>query len=86
MKQKALDWFKKHYPDLHNQMVSCDHTHSNGGRNPFHMEGDVFTHALMVLDLAKEDINHIFAALLHDIGKVSTRHEKSDGKGIEQLK
>jgi predicted kinase len=80
MKQKVVEWFKKNYPDLHNQMIASDHTHSNGRKNPYHMEGDVFVHSMMVLDLAKDDINHIFAALLHDIGKVSTRHEKRDGK------
>ncbi len=80
MKTKVVEWFKKHYPDLHNQMILSDHTHSNGRKNPYHEEGNVFVHTMMVMDLAKEDINHIFAALLHDIGKVSTRHEKADGK------
>ena len=80
MKQKIVEWFEKNYPVLIKDMKNCDHTHSNGSKNPFHMEGAVFCHTMMVLDLVKNDINHIFAAMLHDIGKISTRYEKSNGR------
>lgn len=80
MKQKVLHWFETNYPSLVESMKMCNHTHTNGSPNPFHMEGNVFVHTMMVLDLAKNDINHIFAALLHDIGKLSTRHEKDNGR------
>lgn len=80
MKALAKNWFMTNYPELHRQMVSCLHYHSNGTPNPFHLENDVWTHTGMVLDLCNDDINHIFAALLHDIGKVDTRYEKSSGR------
>ena len=80
IKKNVLIWFEKNYPTLVESMKMCNHTHSNGRANPYHLENGVWTHAMMVLDLAKEDINHIFAALLHDIGKIFTRHEKSDGR------
>jgi poly(A) polymerase len=38
-----------------------------------HQEGDVLTHTLMVLDNAKPGLRNQMAALLHDIGKPSTR-------------
>jgi len=80
MKGIVVKWFAQHYPDLYNQMKVCNHDHSNGGQNPFHLENDVLSHTMMVLDLAKNDINHIFAAVLHDLGKLYTRYEKDNGR------
>ena len=80
IKKNVINWFETHYSDLHNQMVVCNHTHTSGRPNPYHLENGVWTHTMMVMDLAKNDINHIFAALLHDIGKISTRHEKDNGR------
>lgn len=49
------------------------------GQNKHHLEGCVYTHTLMVLELAKPGVVHQFAALLHDVGKPRARKEM-DGK------
>lgn len=80
LKKDILNWFVKNYPLIYQKMKDCSHTHSNGSINPFHQEGTIETHSLLVLDLANNDPNHIFAAILHDIGKINTRYEKENGK------
>jgi len=75
MKTTVLEWFKINYKQLYDQMDGCSHTHSNGNLNPFHLEGSILAHTMLVLDLTSNDINHIFAAVLHDIGKLYTRRE-----------
>lgn len=77
METQILEWFKTNQKELYNFMQNCSHHHSNGNQNPFHLEGSVWTHTTMVLDkVNKENINLIFAAILHDVGKVFTRYEK----------
>lgn len=81
MKNLILKWFKNNYNNLIDKMIETNHHHSNGSLNPYHLEGNVWIHTNMVLDLIEEDnIDQIFAALLHDIGKVNTRLEKDNGK------
>lgn len=80
MKSLVKNWFTSNYPEIHNRMKNCLHYHSNGMPNPYHLENDVWTHTEMVMDLCKEDINHIFAGLLHDLGKLDTRYEKKSGR------
>jgi len=36
MKDKIYGWFVHNYPDIHQKMKKCEHTHSNGSVNPFH--------------------------------------------------
>lgn len=83
MKKKVLQWFEKNEPQLIEDMKNTNHNNSSGEPNPYHAEGDVWVHTLMVYDLIPDEDNEIdlmFAALLHDIGKTKTRVEKSDGK------
>lgn len=80
MKQEILNWFQKNYTSIQQSMQTCYHYHSNGTPNPFHIENDVWTHTMMVLDKIPNDANLIFATLLHDIGKVNTRVEKQSGR------
>lgn len=49
---------------------------------PYHMEGDVFKHTVMVLNNlpAKPSLELFLAATMHDIAKPDTRQEKSDTK------
>jgi len=67
-----LQWFLKNESELVKQMSKCDHNFDKDHPNPFHSEGSIFTHSVMVLKEA--DRNHLsielkIAALLHDIGK-----------------
>jgi predicted kinase/predicted hydrocarbon binding protein len=81
MKQQILNWFENHYNTDILKMKQTYHKHSNGNENPFHLEDDVWIHTLMVLDKINDnDINKIFAAILHDIGKSYTRYEKDNGR------
>ncbi len=80
MKEEIVNWFKSHYNIYYNLMKETTHDHSNGSLNPYHLEGDIWTHTMMVLDLVDDDINLIFAAILHDLGKVYTRVEKQTGR------
>lgn len=75
---ETLIWFKKKYPHLVEEMKKCDHDYNLDHQSIYHLEGDVWTHTLMVYSRLQthKDINVRFAALLHDIGKPSTRKEK----------
>lgn len=80
MKTEIVEWFKNNYNLYYELMQESSHTHSNGSLNPFHLEGSVWTHTMMVLDLVPDDINLIFAAILHDLGKPYSRVEKVSGR------
>ena len=81
MKDKILNWFKENYNEFYKQMEIITHDHSNGNKNPFHMEGTILVHTKMVLDWLEinendnNSINLIFAAILHDLGKIFTKKE-----------
>jgi len=60
----------------------------------FHPEGDVFNHTLIVAQKVKNtngDLPTIFAALMHDIGKINTpldilpKHIGHDKRGVEEI-
>lgn len=79
MKNKIIEWFKNKYNNLYEQMNIVTHTHDNGNLSPYHLEGSIWNHTMMVLEWIEEDnINHIFAGLLHDLGKLDTRIVKTD--------
>lgn len=81
MKTEIKTWFQTHYPHWVEKMKQTSHHHSNGSLNPFHLEGDVWTHTQKVLESLESDKPElILAALLHDIGKCETRYEKESGK------
>lgn len=81
MKTDVLKWFMKKYPHILLDLERTDHHHSNGSLNPYHLEGDCLTHMMMVYNLIEgENPNLYFAALLHDLGKIDTRHEKDSGR------
>lgn len=78
-KDILIDWFLEHYPDEYYKMVSTNHSLNDlniSELNPYHIEGSVWTHTLMVMTYieAKEynDFTNnilLIVALLHDIGK-----------------
>lgn len=81
MKNDIITWFEHTFPDLVTLMEATTHDHSDGTQNPYHLEGDIWTHTLMVVDtLASEDPDLILAALLHDVGKLYTRKERQGGR------
>jgi len=71
--------FMKNHPHLHWAMVNSDHNFSNVELNPYHMEGSVWTHTMMVFNnslKAKYDRAILLASLFHDVGKPGAREEK----------
>lgn len=71
---EILNWFKKTYPELILKMKNTNHELSLSEPSPYHSEGDVWTHTLMVYNEVKRDTNIELklSALLHDIGKPDT--------------
>ena len=76
--QNLLAFFYKKYPIYQGAMRATQH--ANMGKtwipNPYHMEGDVWTHTMLVfkvLSMETENPSLLLAALLHDIGKPSCR-------------
>lgn len=71
---ELISWFQLNYPKLVTEMKNCNHHLDEQNLNPYHLEGDVFSHVLMVLNQAKNESFLVrLACLLHDIGKPFTR-------------
>jgi len=71
----------KHCPELFLAMKNSDHNFSCLEVNPYHTEGDVWTHTMMVVNQAainQHPIEVQLASLLHDIGKAFTRRVNPD--------
>lgn len=66
---------------LYNAMSQACHYYANTQTNPFHMEGGVWTHTMMVLKEAQNasDVMKL-AALCHDIGKAYVMEDKHEKK------
>ena len=86
--ERFIDW----NPDIAQAMMDCDHAYSPSHQNPWHLEGSVWEHTMMVLDeaynrqfdfhIGSGRLNLIYAAILHDIGKIYTRFEKHEKKRV----
>jgi predicted kinase len=78
-----VKWFQLKYPKVVKDMHNSSHHFKDGEiLNPYHLEGDVWTHNMMVMLEAgrlKDKCDHnmyphvLVAALLHDIGKPLAR-------------
>lgn len=91
-----IEFINEEYSVLLNRLKSTDHgmrpaqyfTISTKTLNPYHLEGDVLTHTLMVYShiskLARPLEFYQMSAMLHDIGKIDTRAviEKDNGKKV----
>ncbi len=81
---KILDLLNTEFSSLKDLMSNCSH-HSETVISPFHMEGDILKHTMMVYDCAKEmypkdDILQS-AILLHDLGKpMATGYNENNGR------
>ncbi len=77
MHEKVL-WLQTEFPELWQAMDDANHNFSIHDLNPYHLEGRVSTHTLMVAKIAEiYNENEIiqWAALLHDLGKPLARIE-----------
>lgn len=75
MMNKLVVRFQTHFPELVNMMRRCNHHNENPLHiNPYHQEGDVWTHTMMVCKLAEGQSEAVqLAALLHDVAKPFSR-------------
>ena len=77
-KHTLVKWFQLNYPKFVKDMIESSHHYSETKLNPYHLEGSVFTHTMLVINQL-EDGNDVvsqhvlIAALLHDIGKPISR-------------
>lgn len=76
-KAGLVDLFIETYPELYIQMKKTEHGLDEFTPSKYHMEGDVWTHTMMVLNNATTKLGSI-SALLHDIGKVHCRYIKEN--------
>lgn len=73
---ELINWFQIEFTDLWVDMCNADHAAVPGEPNPYHLEGTVAAHTMMVCMQAEMDnankINKL-CALLHDTGKPESR-------------
>ncbi len=73
---QLIEWFQIHFPQMHQDLLGCNHNFDKKDLNPFHLESDCWSHTMMVCKLAElgnyDKVVQI-AALLHDIGKPASR-------------
>jgi len=73
---QLLNWFQTTYPHLKQALLECHHNFDNTDTNPYHIEGDCWSHTMMVCKIAQLKGFHKVvqvSALLHDIGKPNSR-------------
>jgi putative nucleotidyltransferase with HDIG domain len=70
--QELLRFFHANYPTLVSDMRNTDHAWDKDNLNPYHLEGTIFEHTMLVFHEAVRrgyDFEIQLACLLHDIGK-----------------
>jgi len=78
-----LDYFLTNFPDLAESMEKCSHHYDKYNLNPYHLEGSVFTHTLLVHNEAGDLRDIQIETLLHDIGKMYAREEDHITKRVK---
>lgn len=85
---ELIRWFNARCPGFVKAMKQTDHGLDSNNLNPFHLEGGIFTHSMMVLKevdrldflIPRDKYLLSIVALCHDIGKPLTRFVKDNGK------
>ena len=69
---EKVKWFQENFPNFVSRMNSC--SHHGEDLNPYHIEGSIWTHTMMVCNMAKTRNKLVqWACLLHDIAKPFTK-------------
>ena len=71
-----IDWFSTTYPQYKEALLNCHHNFNDSETNPYHVEGDCWSHTMMVCKVSQlKGYNKTvqISALLHDIGKPQSR-------------
>ena len=73
---QLIEWFSTTYPKHKEALLNCHHNFDEKETNPYHVEGDCWSHTMMVCKVAElkgyEKVVQV-SALLHDLGKPSSR-------------
>ena len=73
---QLLNWFQINYPELKHALQQSNHNFDDKETNPYHIEGDCWSHTMMVCKIAQlkgyDKVVQV-SALLHDIGKPKSR-------------
>lgn len=73
---QLVEWFQLRFPELHYDLLQCNHNYDEKNLNPYHLESDCWSHTMMVCKIAEiSGYGKVvqIAALLHDIGKPASR-------------
>lgn len=91
---EIVKWFQLNFPELTKDMHDCSHHYDEDNLNAYHLEGDIFTHTMMVYKIAEllSNDNDLvkWSTLLHDIGKprsmeIVEKHVEFDGLSDEGI-
>ena len=88
-----LEKFQLEFPELVDKMKNTSHHYDNFHLNPYHFEGDIWSHTMMVHNyaidinlhpnLSDKEIELLkFMTLFHDLGKCFSREVKEDTKRV----
>jgi len=83
---QLLNWFQINYPYYKKDLLECYHNFDDKETNPYHIEGDCWSHTMMVCKIAQlKDYPKVvkISALLHDIGKPKARKINSQNNHIQ---
>lgn len=79
-----ISWFQMTFPELSKQMHSVSHHYDDQTLNPYHLEGSIWSHTMMVClqakNLAPDNDIVRWSTLLHDIGKPTAMRLNHDTK------
>ena len=83
---QLLNWFQTNYPDIKKSLLECNHNFDENETNPYHVEGDCWSHTMMVCKVAQlrgYSIVVQVSALLHDIGKPKVRRVNPQNNHVQ---
>jgi len=83
---QLLNWFQTNYPDIKKSLLECNHNFDDNETNPYHVEGDCWSHTMMVCKVAQlrgYSIVVQVSALLHDIGKPTVRRVNPQNNHVQ---
>lgn len=89
--QKVYRAFERWNSELIQKMKDTSHNYDDENLNPWHLEGSIWAHTVLVMNKAEELTNDskgieaeilMYAAILHDVGKLYTRRENHEKKRV----